>query len=89
MIELTVHGFSVGDVEDPEIYAAGPIIDWQNTEVGKWVMENAVEKPVYYQHMDYNNYGYKYVIKARFSDEDAMIFRLKWGYDANGTLQFK
>lgn len=89
MIELTVHGFSVGDVEDPEIYAAGPIIDWQNTEVGKWVMENAVEKPVYYQHIDYNTYGYKYIIKARFSDEDAMIFRLKWGYDANGTLQFK
>ena len=22
MIELTVHGFKVGDVEDPEIYAA-------------------------------------------------------------------
>jgi hypothetical protein len=89
MIELTVHGFKIGDVEDPEIYAAGPIIDWQNTEVGQWVMLHAVEKPVYFQTLDYNSYGYKYVIKAKFNDEDAMIFRLKWGYDTNSVLQFK
>lgn len=89
MIELTVHGFRVGDVEDPEIYAAEPILIWQNTEVGQWVMEHAVSKPTYYQHIDHVTYGYKYIIKATFTDEDAMIFRLKWGYDANGTLQFK
>lgn len=89
MIELVVHGFRVGDTEDPEIYAAGPIIDWQNTDVGKWVMEHAVEKPIYHQHVDYNSYGYKYIIKAKFNDEDAMLYRLKWGYDANSLLQLK
>jgi hypothetical protein len=52
-------------------------------------MDHAVEKPVYFQTLDYNSYGYKYVIKAKFNDEDAMIFRLKWGYDTNSVLQFK
>ena len=89
MIELTVHGFTVGDVEDPEIYAAGPIIDWQKSEQGKWVMSHAIEKPSYYQYLDYNVYGYKYVIKAVLNDEDAMLYRLKWGYDTNSLLQFK
>lgn len=89
MIELIVHGFRVSDTEDPEIYAAGPIIDWQNSEKGRWVMEHAIGKPTYTQHIDYNTYGYKYVIKAVLNDEDAMLYRLKWGYDTNSLLQFK
>ena len=89
MIELTVHGFTVGAEEDPEIYAAGPILTWQNSESGKWVMEHAVAKPTFHQYIDYNVYGYKYIIKAILNDEDAMFFRLKWGYDTNSLLQFK
>jgi len=80
MIELTVLEFNVGDVEDPEIYAAGPILDWQNTDAGKWVLEHAQEKPHFIQIVDYNTYGYKYIVRARFAEEDALIFRLKWGF---------
>lgn len=79
MIEVVVHKFTVGDVEDPEVYAAGPIIDWQNTEAGKWVMQHAIEKPHYIQYIDYNIYGYRYAIRARLQDEDALYYKLKWG----------
>ena len=29
---VVVHKFTVGDVDDPEIYAAEPIWKWQNTD---------------------------------------------------------
>lgn len=78
MIRLTVYRFSVGDVEDPEIYAAAPILTWQNSEPGKWIMEHAIDKPMYRQYIDHNTYGYQYSITADLTDEDAMIFKLKW-----------
>ena len=42
--KFTVHTFNMGDVEDPEIYVAGPLFDWQQTEKGKWIMEKTKKK---------------------------------------------
>lgn len=76
--DVCVHEFLVGDVEDPEIYAAGPIIDWQGTESGQWVLEHAVEKPYYVQAVDHNTWGYKYRIMARLSEQNQTFWALKW-----------
>ena len=76
--KLIVHRFSLGDVEDPEIYAAGPIWDWQQSEAGKFVMENAAEPPTYHQHFDQLHYGYQYAITAWLADQDATYFCLRW-----------
>jgi hypothetical protein len=32
----------IADCEDPEIYAAAPIVEWQHTDEGAWVMKHAV-----------------------------------------------
>jgi hypothetical protein len=32
-----VHTFKLSDVDDVDLYAAEPIYNWQQTEVGKWV----------------------------------------------------
>lgn len=77
-VKLIVHRFKLGDVDDPEIYAAAPIWDWQQTEAGKWVMENSLEKPVWQQRMDYHSYQHEYCIVAILSDEDATWYRLKY-----------
>ena len=77
--DVVVHTFTVGDVEDPDIYAAHPIIQWQDTEQGQWVMANAVEPPYYMQQVDYANYGYRFVIVARLSAADLTFWKLKWG----------
>ena len=74
--DVCVHEFNVGDVEDPEIYAAQPIWEWQETDAGKWVMENAVEKPYYIQ--DYNSWGHRYKIIARLSEQNEVYFKLKF-----------
>ena len=75
---MVVHHFTVGDVEDPEVYAAIPIIKWQESEQGQWVMAHAVETPYYMREVDYVSYGYKFAIVARLAGADLTFWKLKW-----------
>lgn len=68
----------IGDVEDPEIYAAEPILNWQNSEQGQWVMEHAVDVS-YMTQLDYQSYGYKVALYGYLAVEDLTFFKLKWG----------
>lgn len=61
-----VHRFKMSDVEDPEIYVAQPIYDWQQTEHGKWVMAHGRD-PQYHIHMEPITYGYQVVITAHIT----------------------
>ena len=71
----------MGDVEDPELYAASPIWDWQQTEYGKWCMEHSTEQPSFRIDTDYNTYGYKCSIYGMLSETDYTFHQLKWlGY---------
>jgi hypothetical protein len=73
-----VHEFRLSDVDDPDIYAAGPIFDWERSEAGSWVMKNAYDKPSWHRHADINTYGYKYQIRADLTDEQITFFELKF-----------
>jgi predicted phosphoadenosine phosphosulfate sulfurtransferase len=63
--EVIVHEFTMGDVEDPDLYAAQPLHEWQTSDIGKWVMEHAVETPCWHRMADLTSYGYKYSITAK------------------------
>ncbi len=65
--EVIVHEFTMGDVEDPDLYAAEPLIKWQNTQEGQWIMEHAVETPSWYRIPDMMQYGYRFQIRAKLS----------------------
>ena len=78
MRTVLFHEFRLGDVEDPEIYAAGPIIDWEKTEAGQWVMEHAVETPEFHIGIDYTSYGYKVAIIGKLEERDEVYYRLKY-----------
>ena len=84
---VRVHFFTVGDVEDPEIYAAEPIIKWQESEAGKWVMERAVETPMFHQQIDHQMFGYKYVITAKLKDKDYTYWCLKYADSVDKLLR--
>jgi hypothetical protein len=75
---IVVHEFSMGDVEDPDLYAAQPISEWQASAAGQFVMAHAVEKPYWTRSIDQYNYGYRYVIVARMREPDQTFFRLKF-----------
>ena len=77
--KVVVHRFRLGDVDDPDIYAAQPIWEWQQTDAGKFVMEHAVEKPYWTRQLDYHSYGHVYRIMARLSEQDQTFWSLKWG----------
>jgi hypothetical protein len=64
--EVVVHTFTMGDVDDPDLYAAQPLWDWQESEQGKWVMEHAVETPVWHRIVDHFDRGYRYKVTAKF-----------------------
>lgn len=74
----TVFECSIGDVEDPDIYAAQPMYEWQQTDAGKWVMENAAETPRYHIGADYNTYGYRCSIRASFAERQAVEYCLRF-----------
>ena len=76
--DVVVHHFTVGDVEDPELYAAIPIMKWQESEQGQWVMQNAVEPPYYMREVDHVSYGYRFAIVARLSEVNETYFKLKY-----------
>ena len=75
---IVVHEFAMGDVEDPDLYAAQPLSEWQDSEAGKFVMAHAVEIPHWIRQVDYNSYGHRYVIVARMRESDQTFFKLKF-----------
>ena len=64
--EMVVHEFKMGDVEDPDLMAASPLWDWQQSEFGQWVMRNAADTPTWHRYPDPMTYGYQYRITAKF-----------------------
>jgi hypothetical protein len=76
--DVCVHTIKMGDVEDPDIYVAAPIWEWQQTDAGKFVMEHAVSKPYWIQQPDYASYHLLYRIMARLSEQNETFWRLKW-----------
>jgi hypothetical protein len=68
----------MGDVEDPEIYCANPIWDWQQTEYGRWCMATAIDQPSYKITHDLPTYGYKCIVYGQLSEQDYTFHQLKW-----------
>lgn len=80
MIEVIVHKFKMGDVDDPDLYAAQPLHDWEQSEVGQWVMNNAIETPMWKRLAggEYRSHGYEYQIVAKFTPENYTYYSLKY-----------
>ena len=75
---MILHEFTMGDCEDPYLYAAQPIYEWQQTEHGKWVMANVVEPPVFHIEPDARTFGQRVVITGKLNPEAETYFRLKY-----------
>jgi hypothetical protein len=67
----------MGDVDDPEIYAAPALYKWKQTEQGQWVMEHCAD-PRYELHPDPSFMGHQVVILGELEDQEATFYQLKW-----------
>jgi hypothetical protein len=77
--ELVIHEFTLGDVEDPDLYAAQPLWEWEKSEFGQWVMRNAADTPTWHRMADTISYGYKYQIRAKFMGPSLTEMLLRHG----------
>jgi hypothetical protein len=76
--KVMVHTFTVSDIEDPDLWAAEPLHQWEQSEAGAWVMANAVDRPSWHRHLDPTSCGYRYTIVAELRDIDQTFFELKY-----------
>ena len=80
---VIVYRFTMGDVEDPDLYAAQPLMEWQESEMGKWIMERSVESPVWHKQPDPMNWGWNMIIEAYLKGPDHTFWQLKWGNEVD------
>jgi hypothetical protein len=77
-ITHVVHTIRMGDVEDPDLFVAQPIYEWQQTEQGKWIMENSNPTPSWHRQVDYTTYGHIYQIRAYLTHKQLTFWKLKY-----------
>lgn len=77
-ITVNAHWFTVGDVDDPEIYAAEPILEWQNSEAGQWMMKYSDPTPSWHQARDLASWGTRYCIRGYLTPELYSYWKLKY-----------
>jgi len=76
-VKVIFHSFTMGDVDDLDIYVAQPIYEWQQTDKGKWVMDNASDLK-YYTSADPTTFGHKITIQGKLEDIKATEYYLRW-----------
>jgi hypothetical protein len=77
--KIIVHAFTMGDVDDPDLYAAEPLYQWQKSEAGTWVMENAADTPEWHRQNDHTSFGHKYIVTAVFEMKKLTEYYLRFG----------
>ena len=78
LVKTLLHEFRMGDVEDPGLYAAEPLLVWQKTEAGAWCMEHCAESPIFYVNLDPDNYGYRITVVGELEEKDYTFWKLKY-----------
>jgi len=77
-ITEVVHTIRMGDVEDPDLMIAQPIWEWQQTDAGKWIMENSNPVPSWHRIVNRMTYGYEYDIRAYLTPKQITYYELKF-----------
>jgi len=78
-MKYLVHTIEMGDVEDPEIYAAEPIINFEHSEKGRWLMSNSYRQLEFTIRPNSRTYGWKVCIWSYLNEQDLTYYTLKWG----------
>jgi hypothetical protein len=76
---VQVFEFIVEDVDDPDIYAADPLMAWERSDAGQWIMENALETPTWHAQQQPMTYGWRYIVTAKLTGPRMTEWLLKYG----------
>lgn len=78
LITACVHTIDVGYTDDPHIYAAPYLLEWERSEAGKYVMKNSIDVPYWTSAMDARGFGCEVKVIAKFTPEKYTYFKLKY-----------
>ena len=67
----------MGDVEDPELYAAIPLGQFMDTEKGQWIQKYCRD-PQYIIRPDPHTFGTRVIVYGEVEDRSATEYYLKW-----------
>ena len=68
----------MGDVEDPYLYAAFPIAEWERTEEAEYVKKHSNGELVFFCDNDINSWGFKIRIYAPLEGQALTYYNLKY-----------
>ncbi len=77
--KIVVYRFKVCDSDDPDLYAAQPLWEWQNSDRGKFVIENAIETPIWQKQLDHSSFCYNFAVIAELPKSKLSEYYLRWG----------
>jgi hypothetical protein len=77
VVKIDFHSFGMGDVEDPELYAALPLGEFMDTDKGQWIRANCRD-PRYIIRPDPNTYGHRVIVYGEVEEPAATEYFLKW-----------
>jgi hypothetical protein len=75
MKTVVVHKFNMSDVEDPDLWAAQSLVEFERTEKGQWVMNNTIE-PTW--NRNFYEYGWQYTITTKMTEQQLIYYNLKY-----------
>jgi|LakMenE18May11ns_1017448.scaffolds.fasta_scaffold9947573_8 hypothetical protein len=78
MHKVSVAKFRMGDIEDPEVWINDSVLDWQQSQIGQWVMSNSKTLPCLEKKWDTNQFNWLVDIIAEFDDKIYTEYLLRW-----------
>lgn len=69
--------FTLGDVEDPDLYIECALVDWKKTDKGQWLLEHCRDL-TYSIAPDVSLFGQKITIRGSLTPEDEVYYTLKY-----------
>lgn len=67
----------MGDVEDPELYAAFPLGEFMDSEKGQWIKSHCAD-PCYIIRTDPATFGVSCIVYGSVEDKSATEYYLRW-----------
>jgi hypothetical protein len=87
MTSVLLYKGYLGDVSDPDVYASGIVLEWEESEAGKWAKKHTNKEKLWYTtelDLGYKNghaVVYNVKVYGNMKDRDYTFYQLKWGYE--------
>ena len=77
-MRIRVASMFLGDVEDPELYAAEPLLSFEKSDKGQWLKKHSYRDMEYSIIPDHEKMGFIVGVFAWLDEKEMLLYKLKW-----------